>query len=387
MSSAEIVRYIDEVSRLYQTGKATEHSYRPALLRLLEGIAAEQTLSRLKSLKFTNEPKRVACGGPDYIVTLNDVPVGYIEAKDVGADLDGKAHKAQFDRYKESLDNIIFTDYIRWVVDDLADVFRYANMADFKRGFDEHVAGNDGLKSPSSEGRGRSFFNDPVIRFYEDFLSEYDKVPFTKLKPSAPEYFFVPKDYGLKEEYEKGFSVRELFPVSGSGIVSKRDALAFQNTKEEIFERVKDIHGLNCEEIKNKYTNVRWGSRDGKVEFCKNNVMKYGLDGKYFVKCDYRPFDTKWTYYTGESRGFIGWPVQNIMRHFLNGENVGLIMCRQQKTDGFYHCMIHKHIVESSFVSNNTSETGYSFPLYLCREAGGNWNTTASGITRKWYMR
>lgn len=46
-------------------------------------------------------------------------------------------------------------------------------------------------------------------------------------------------------------------------------------------------------------------------------------------------------------------------------KNIGLVVCRQQKTDGFYHCLVHKNIVESSFVSNKTSEIGYSFPLYL----------------------
>jgi predicted helicase len=58
-------------------------------------------------------------------------------------------------------------------------------------------------------------------------------------------------------------------------------------------------------------------------------------------------------------------PRGNVMQHFLKGENIGLMICRQQKTNGFYHCLIHNNIVESSFVSNKTSEIGYSFPLYL----------------------
>jgi predicted helicase len=53
------------------------------------------------------------------------------------------------------------------------------------------------------------------------------------------------------------------------------------------------------------------------------------------------------------------------MQHYLKGENIGLMVCRQQRTDGFYHCLIHNNIIESSFVSNKTSEIGYSFPLYL----------------------
>ncbi len=110
----EITQYIDEVNRAYQTGNATEHTYRPALQRLLENIVSKQNLSQLKNLRFTNEPKRIDCGAPDYIVTRKDIPVGYIEAKDIGVDLSGGAVKKQFDRYKRSLDNIIFTDYLEF---------------------------------------------------------------------------------------------------------------------------------------------------------------------------------------------------------------------------------------------------------------------------------
>ncbi|MDR2693460.1 MAG: N-6 DNA methylase [Chitinispirillales bacterium] len=131
MPTTEIAQYITEASRIYQTGNATEHTYRPALQNLLDGIAAAQNLSQLKNLRFTNEPKRIACGAPDFIVTRNDIPVGYIEAKDVGIDLNGKAHKTQFDRYKQSLNNIIFTDYLefhRYMKGELAESVRIADI-------------------------------------------------------------------------------------------------------------------------------------------------------------------------------------------------------------------------------------------------------------------
>ena len=53
------------------------------------------------------------------------------------------------------------------------------------------------------------------------------------------------------------------------------------------------------------------------------------------------------------------------MHHYLNNDNLGLMVCRQQKTEGFYHVLAHKHIVESSYVSNKTSEIGSTFPLYI----------------------
>jgi predicted helicase len=59
------------------------------------------------------------------------------------------------------------------------------------------------------------------------------------------------------------------------------------------------------------------------------------------------------------------------MRHFLAGENVGLMVCRQQKIEGFSHCLVHENVVESCYVSNRTSEIGSSFPVYLYLDDNG----------------
>lgn len=98
--------YIKEIDRLYQVGNTTEHSFRGALASYLQSF--------LKNLVVTNEPRRIDCGAPDYVITQKEVPVAFLEAKDIDDhDLDGRReHKDQFDRYKESLDRIIFTDYL-----------------------------------------------------------------------------------------------------------------------------------------------------------------------------------------------------------------------------------------------------------------------------------
>ena len=105
-----IKQYIAELNRLFKAGKATEHSYRPALQRLLETLVSP--------LQVTNEPKRIECGAPDYIITKGEIPVGYIEAKDLGADLNHRQYKEQFERYIKSLNNLIITDYLtfKWYV-------------------------------------------------------------------------------------------------------------------------------------------------------------------------------------------------------------------------------------------------------------------------------
>jgi predicted helicase len=66
----------------------------------------------LPDVLVTNEPARVSCGAPDYVLTRKDIPIGYIEAKDIGVDLASKTLKEQFDRYKSGLTNLIFTDYM-----------------------------------------------------------------------------------------------------------------------------------------------------------------------------------------------------------------------------------------------------------------------------------
>ena len=103
-----IAEYIENINKRYKLGNATEHTFRGDLQQLLETLVPE--------IRATNEPKRQSCGAPDYILTKKDIPVGFIEAKDIGdKDLEGTkktGNKEQFDRYKASLNNLIFTDYL-----------------------------------------------------------------------------------------------------------------------------------------------------------------------------------------------------------------------------------------------------------------------------------
>ena len=103
-----IQKYLTILNQRYKLGNATEHTFRGDLASLIETI--------IPHIVATNEPKRQSCGAPDYILTKKDIPVGFIEAKDLGdKDLDGlkkTGNKEQFDRYKASLTNIIFTDYL-----------------------------------------------------------------------------------------------------------------------------------------------------------------------------------------------------------------------------------------------------------------------------------
>ncbi len=102
--------YVESINSRFKLGNATEHTFRGDLAQLIETLVPD--------IVATNEPKRQKCGAPDYILTRKEIPIGFIEAKDIGdKDLDGNkktGNKEQFDRYKASLENLIFTDYINF---------------------------------------------------------------------------------------------------------------------------------------------------------------------------------------------------------------------------------------------------------------------------------
>ena len=101
--------YIRQIQDRRATGQATEHSYRPALEALLEALGGT-------GIQAINDPSHGDYGAPDFIVQRNGVPVGHVECKNVGVDLDDAEETEQLTRYRRALPNLILTDYLefRW---------------------------------------------------------------------------------------------------------------------------------------------------------------------------------------------------------------------------------------------------------------------------------
>jgi len=102
-----ILEYINNLNTLFKTGNAREHSYRGDFQNLLNKIIND------KSIIVTNEPARIVnVGAPDFSITKDNIPIGYIEAKDIDKNINDKKYNEQFNRYKNALDNLIITNYI-----------------------------------------------------------------------------------------------------------------------------------------------------------------------------------------------------------------------------------------------------------------------------------
>lgn len=103
--------YIEAIDRKLATGMASEHAHRPLLESFIKSRVPD-------SFEIINDGKRISCGQPDLVaykkVGKKFIDIGYIEAKDIGIDLDKEEKSDQLKRYKESLENLIFTDYLEF---------------------------------------------------------------------------------------------------------------------------------------------------------------------------------------------------------------------------------------------------------------------------------
>jgi predicted helicase len=180
-----------------------------------------------------------------------------------------------------------------------------------------------------------------------------------KLSPVSPEFYLVPKDFVLENDYKKYFSISDLFSISSSGIESQKDQVAIKFTSNEIDSIKADFIANEPYLIHTKYT--IYDTRDWKVSLATKDLLS--KESK-ITNILYRPFDIRKTFYSGKSKGFIAYPRNEVMKHLLNHENIALLSCRQQTSFDFQHVFISKNITERCTVSLQTGEVGYVFPLY-----------------------
>ena len=182
--------------------------------------------------------------------------------------------------------------------------------------------------------------------------------------PRPAFYLFKPFGSAGTEKYDKWPSVTDIFPINSVGIVTARDALTVQLSAEEIWWVVSEVAGGDTEEVRHKY-GLRKDVDDWKIAWAQEDLRRTGPSKSNVVPILYRPFDTRFTYYTGASRGFLCRPRAEVMGHMLAGENVSLMTCRQSIGNGWKHLLATRLIADDSMVSNRTRERGYLFPVYL----------------------
>lgn len=187
---------------------------------------------------------------------------------------------------------------------------------------------------------------------------------FTELTVDQKMAYFIPFGDGNKEVYEKEISLYDLFSTNVTGIVTGNDKVAIAPTRSELTHRMNTIRDAADE----KEILSLWGrfSRGQTAEKIRNDVLSDGT----VTPIAFRPFDTRWTYYSGNSCGWVLWPREkSTMGHLLKhptspiGANIGIVFC---KPSGLYSAPFVTMNIADNRLFSAACERAYIAPLYLC---------------------
>ncbi len=234
--------------------------------------------------------------------------------------------------------------------------------------------GTEGGLDPATKLNGKTEGGLSIIHYAElfgkrdskeEYLFSHDigKTEWKTLSPSSPHYLFIPQDVSLREEYEKGLPINEIFPVNSVGIVTARDSLTIAFTKKELIARVREFLSIEPEQARERFE-LGKDSSDWKVAWAQKDLRDRKNWENDVVPILYRPFDIRWTVYTGKASGFIVRPRPEVMGKMAKEVNVGLVTVRQIAEEVFNHVLITDLIIDNRITASNKG-TGYLYPLHL----------------------
>ncbi|MDR2691031.1 MAG: hypothetical protein LBB73_01830 [Dysgonamonadaceae bacterium] len=102
-----IKTYLHAINDKLKNNNTSEHFFRSPLETLLKETTGYSVI---------NEARQIDCGKPDLTLLKNNIPVAFVETKDIDKNISkpNKSEKKQFERYKNDLDNLIITNYLKF---------------------------------------------------------------------------------------------------------------------------------------------------------------------------------------------------------------------------------------------------------------------------------
>lgn len=242
------------------------------------------------------------------------------------------------------------------------------NVFDIQQGVSINILVKTGKKKSGELGKVYHFDLYGIREDKYDFLTEtsLEDIDFSEIPNHAPNYFMVKRDSKVENIYLNGFNVEKLFVVNSVGIVTARDSFTLHETENEVIETIESFINLEDEEARKKF-HLGKDVRDWKVSYARKDIENNYKNGKgKIIKISYRPFEDKWTFYTGKSKGFHCYPRNEVMKHMLHQSNTGFITARSNKSESCDHFFITDKPIETKCGERTTQSA--LFPLYLYHE-------------------
>ncbi len=278
--------------------------------------------------------------------------------------IDGITHRQMRKSLLESFDKVYILDLHGSAkkIETALDGSKDENVFDIQQGVSINifVRTNEKKKGKFAEVNHFELYGLRDKKYCNLMESNLNSINWTKLDYKTPNYFFVPKDFSDEGSYIKGFKLDDIFIKYVSGFQTKRDKTTIRLSKMELQE-VKTIFENNEVEDIRKKLGLPEDGRDWTIEWAKKDLKE---NNPVVTKVMYRPFDNRFTYYTGKSKGFVAYPRSELFSHLNKNENVSLITCRQLSTFDFQHLFASRFVSDMCNISSQTKETGYIFSLY-----------------------
>jgi len=192
---------------------------------------------------------------------------------------------------------------------------------------------------------------------------DFDNVSWVEMQPKSPFYLFIPQDESLRSEYEKGWKVTDVMNLNSNGFFTARDELTIHFARNDVLHVLNKFIALEPNDARREFK-LGKDVRDWKVEFAQKDLKESGLSESNVIEVAYRPFDMRFTYYTGHSRGIMCMPRNEVMQH-LTRDNLALCIGRQSITTGskeYDTVSINNKPVDLNFYRRGGEAV---FPLYL----------------------
>ena len=167
------------------------------------------------------------------------------------------------------------------------------------------------------------------------------------------------------DKYLNNFkSLNDIFNIFSSGVKFRKDKLLVKNhfDKNSVKQMLEDMNNLSNKDILNKYNfeeTKDWTLDDKKKYFKKN-------DDDNILQVEYRAFDFRYTYYPNHISKIIvrGDSRYNLMKNFINRENIGLVFTRNVTDPEYRHALVTNKIINIHINSGQD----YIAPLYIYEE-------------------
>ena len=218
-----------------------------------------------------------------------------------------------------------------------------------------------GIKTTIKEDWAKVYYSEVFgTREHKFNILENKDIRFKEIKPDERMAVFIPQENEDKQNvYNNGISLVDLFNIYSAGVVTGRDSLCIQNSKQDIENIIADLQTKKPEEIKLKYSLGR--DTDWTTNGAIDDINKNKGD---ISKIAYRIFDDRWTYFTGKQNGFYCRPRGEVMSHFINNQNLGFIITRgDASAKPFTNIFITNKITDAHITAAPSIST--IVPLYV----------------------